>query len=251
MNTPNLSPDELERYTRHLSLPGWGEAGQLKIKAASVLVVGVGGLGSAITLQLAGAGVGKIGLVDDDHVSLSNLQRQVLYETTEMDQPKVEVARTRLTGRNPSIEVETYPLRLTIDHADEIFKPYDLVLDGTDNFAARLVINQACVTLDKPYVFAAANRFDGQLSVFHASRGPCLSCLFPDPYLPDEEPSAEQLAILNSVPAVIGALQAVEAYKLILGMGESLVGRLLLFNALEPSMQIVPVQKRPGCQVCS
>ncbi len=251
MEKLNFTSEELERYTRHLALPDWGEAGQVKLRNAAVLVVGVGGLGSAITLNLAGAGVGRIGLVEDDHVSLSNLQRQVLYKTDDVGQPKIDFAVKQLRERNPHVELEAYPLRLTEDNAVEIIQAYDLVLDGTDNFTTRLVINKICVSLDKPYVFGAVNCFDGQMSMFHTSRGPCLSCLFPNPFLLDKDLPVEKLAILNSVPAVVGSLQANEAYKHILNFGESLAGKLLLFNALQPSIKIIPIQKRAGCQVCS
>ncbi len=240
----------LERYSRHLTLPSWGKKGQKKIKAASILLVGVGGLGSPISLYLAGAGVGRLGLMDDDHVSVSNLPRQVLYSTDEVGQSKVGIAQKRLTRLNPDVEVLAFSERLTDENAPEIIKDFDLVLDGTDNMVTRRIINQTCVRLDKPYIFGAVNRFDGQVSVFHASRGPCLECLFPD--LPEEEreKTEEELAILNTVPAIVGALQVTEALKLILGMADLLVGRLLLFNALEPSIQCIQFQKKDDCKVC-
>jgi len=250
MENIELDATELKRYARHLALPEWGVAGQKKIEKAAVLIVGLGGLGSVASLYLAAAGVGRIGLVDEDLVSLSNLQRQILYATKDIDLPKTALAENRLQELNPNIQLQAYPSRLTKENAVKIIESYDMVIDGTDNFPARLIINETCSCLDKPYIFGAVNSFDGQLSVFHSSRGPCLSCLFPKPPGSNRQPIGEHFAVLNTVPAIIGALQATQAIKLILDMGEPLLGRLLIFNALELSFDIIEIPKRSQCQTC-
>ena len=245
-----LSASEIERYTRHLALPNFGHEGQEQLKAASVLIVGVGGLGSISALYLTLAGVGTVGLIEDDRVSLSNLHRQILYTTDEIDQPKLAVATQKLKQHNPEVDFLNFSHRLTEANAHEIVQRFDLVVDGTDNLITRQVINQTCVDLDKPYVYGAVNLYDGQVSVFHASRGPCLACLFPQ--IPDQqqEKSAEQLAVLNTLPAVVSALQATEAIKLIVGVGKPLVGTLLIYNALNAAMERITIEKNPQCPVC-
>lgn len=233
-----------------MSLPGWGAAGQKKIKKASVLIVGLGGLGSVASLYLAMAGVGRIGMVDEDQVSLSNLQRQILYSTKELGHSKAAVAEKQLRDNNPTIQLQAHSLRLTSENATELIKEYDMVVDGTDNFATRMILNEVCCNLDKPFLYGAVSGFDGQVSVFHASKGPCLNCLFPRPENPPDKSDQKYLAILNTVPAIVGALQATQALKLILGKGELLLGRLLIFNALELSVNTVEIPKMPGCEVC-
>jgi len=250
MHTQNLEPLELERYSRHLALPRFGEQGQLRLKQASVLIVGLGGLGSVSSLYLGAAGVGKIGLIEDDHVSLSNLQRQILYTTDEVGQSKLALAAQNLKAHNPAVAIKTYPHRLTKDNANGIVEAYDLVVDGTDNLVTRRVINQACVALDRPYIYGAVNLFDGQVSVFHAAQGPCWACIFPDNLQEPPAKRPEQLAVLNTVPAVIGALQATEAIKWIVGMGQTLIGRLLIYNALQVSFDRIDIEKNHRCPVC-
>lgn len=239
-----------DRYARHLCLPGWGTAGQNKLQNASVLVIGLGGLGSVASIYLAMAGVGRIGLLDDDSVSLSNLQRQILYSVKNIHHPKAVVAGRRLGEINPNIHLDTYQTRLTRENALDLSQDYDLVLDGVDNYSTRSILNQVCVNVDKPYIYGAVSGFDGHVSVFWASQGPCLRCLFPNPNEIDLEPQKEHHAVLNTVPSIIGALQATEALKLILGIGELLIGQLLLYNALESSFQIVGVPKKQVCPVC-
>ena len=241
---------EVERYARHLSLPGWGDAGQEKVKKASVLVVGLGGLGCVASTYLAMAGVGRIGLVDADKVSLSNLQRQTLYRTKDIGFPKAVLAEKRLRQINPTVDFKAHQQRLTSENAVGLIKNHDLVLDGTDNLSTRLIINQVCCQLDKPYVFGAVSGFDGQASVFQASQGPCLRCLFPNPPGLGIEPTEEQRAVFNTMPSIIGAVQATQAIKLILGRGDRLWGRLLLINVLDLSFQMVEIPKRKHCQVC-
>ncbi|MEM1979516.1 MAG: molybdopterin-synthase adenylyltransferase MoeB, partial [Candidatus Caldarchaeum sp.] len=241
---------EIKRYGRHLIIPEVGMAGQKKLKSARVLVVGAGGLGSPISLYLAAAGVGKIGLVDFDLVDESNLQRQVLYTTRDVKRPKLEVAKEKLTALNPHIEVETYETRLTSENALDIIKDYDIVVDGTDNFPTRYLVNDACVLLGKPNVYGSIFRFDGQVSVFDARRGPCYRCLYPEPPPPGLVPSCAEGGVLGVLPGVIGALQAMETIKLIIGIGEPLVGRLLLFDGLHMSFTELKLRKDPNCVVC-
>ncbi|BAJ50987.1 molybdopterin biosynthesis protein MoeB [Candidatus Caldarchaeum subterraneum] len=248
--TVSLSFEEIKRYGRHLIIPEVGMAGQKKLKAAKVLVVGAGGLGSPISLYLAAAGVGKIGLVDFDLVDESNLQRQVLYTTRDVKRPKLEVAKERLTALNPHIEVETYETRLTSENALDIIKDYDIVVDGTDNFPTRYLVNDACVLLGKPNVYGSIFRFDGQVSVFDARRGPCYRCLYPEPPPPGLVPSCAEGGVLGVLPGVIGALQAMETIKLIIGIGEPLVGRLLLFDGLHMSFTELKLRKDPNCVIC-
>ncbi len=247
---PSLSHEEILRYSRHLLIPEVGLQGQRKLKAASVLVVGTGGLGSPVALYLAAAGVGHIGLVDYDVVDASNLQRQVIHGTSTIDQLKVESARRRLLDLNPDIQVDVYNEVLTSENAMRIAEGYDLIVDGTDNFPTRYLTNDLCVLTGKPNVYASIFRFDGQVSVFDARYGPCYRCLFPEPPPPGLVPSCAEGGVLGVLPGTIGTLQATEAIKLILGIGEPLIGRLLIYNALEMSFEFVKLRKNPQCKVC-
>lgn len=241
---------EISRYARHLILPEVGLAGQRKLKQASVLIVGTGGLGSPIALYLAAAGIGRIGLVDFDHVDESNLQRQVVHATSRLGQPKVLSARAQLLDLNPHIQVDAHPTRLTSANALEVAAPYDLLLDGTDNFASRYLLNDLSVLTHKPYIYGSIFRFEGQVSVFDASRGPCYRCLFPVPPPPGSVPSCADAGVMGVLPGTIGTLQATEAIKLILGIGEPLIGRLLLYDALDSTFQTIRLRKNPACPLC-
>ncbi len=247
---PPLSQDELRRYSRHLILPEVGLQGQRRLKAASVLIVGAGGLGSPLALYLAAAGVGRIGLVDFDRVDASNLQRQILYGSGSVGRPKLEAARERLFDLNPGVRVELHETRLTSANAMEILKDYDVVADGTDNFPTRYLVNDACTLLGKPNVYGSIFRFEGQASVFDARVGPCYRCLYPDPPPPGLVPSCAEGGVLGVLPGVIGLLQGVETLKLLLGVGESLIGRLLLFDALALSFRELTLRKDPDCPLC-
>jgi molybdopterin/thiamine biosynthesis adenylyltransferase/rhodanese-related sulfurtransferase len=227
-----LTPTERVRYARHLTLPSFGEPGQEKLKAGSVLIIGAGGLGSPSSLYLAAAGVGRIGLVDFDDVDITNLQRQVLYGTSDVGAAKLDVARARLLNLNPEIEVVTHPGALMAENALEVLRPYDVIVDGTDNFPTRYLVNDACVLLGKPNVYGSIFRFDGQASVFDARNGPCYRCLYPEPPPPHLVPSCAEGGVLGVLPGVIGTIQAIETIKLLAGIGDSLLGRLLLFDAL-------------------
>jgi adenylyltransferase/sulfurtransferase len=245
-----LDAHEIARYSRHLTLPEVGMEGQLRLRAAGVLLVGVGGLGSPLGMYLAAAGVGRIGLVDFDVVDLSNLQRQILYGTDDIGSPKLQRARARLEQINPHVQIDTHPVRLDADNALEILEGYDLVLDGTDNFPTRFLVNDACVLLGKPNVYGSIFRFEGQVSVFSAPGGPCYRCLYPEPPPPGEIPNCAEGGVLGILPGIIGTLQATEAIKLILGLGDSLVGRLLLFDALEMRFRELGLRRDPDCPVC-
>jgi len=247
---PALSPAELLRYGRHLILPEVALEGQRKLKAASVLIVGAGGLGSPLALYLAAAGVGRLGLVDFDVVDESNLQRQVLYGTASVGLPKLDAARARLQDLNPGVRVDTYATRLTSQNAFEILEPYDVVVDGTDNFPTRYLVNDACALEAKPNVYGSIFRFEGQISVFDAARGPCYRCLYPDPPPPGLVPSCAEGGVLGVLPGVVGTLQAMEAIKLILGLGEPLIGRLMLFDALGMRFRELKLRKDPACPLC-
>lgn len=247
---PELSRDEILRYSRHLLIPEVGLDGQRKLKAASVLVIGTGGLGSPTALYLAAAGVGRIGLVDYDVVDSSNLQRQVIHGTTGIGTLKVESARQRLLDLNPAIQVDTYNEPFTSSNALQIAKDYDVIIDGTDNFPTRYLTNDVCVLLGKPNVYGSIFRFDGQVSVFDARRGPCYRCLFPEPPPPGLVPSCAEGGVLGVLPGTIGTLQATETLKLILDIGQPLIGRLLLFNALDMSFEYVKLKKNLNCKVC-
>lgn len=249
--TADLTQPELLRYSRHLMLPEVGLEGQRKLKAASVLVVGTGGLGSPVCLYLAAAGVGRLGLVDDDVVDVSNLQRQILHSSAATGQPKVESARQRLADLNPEIEIIPYQTRLTSQNALEIAAAYDIIVDGTDNFPTRYLLNDLCVLTGKPYVYGSIYRFDGQVSVFDARRGPCYRCLFPAPPPPHLAPTCADGGVLGILPGTIGSLQATETIKLIIGAGSPLIGKLLLYDALDLSFQQVSLRKNPHCRVCS
>lgn len=245
-----LSREEVLRYSRHLSLPEVTLEGQERLKAARVLCVGAGGLGSPLTLYLAAAGVGTIGIVEFDDVDLSNLQRQVLYATSDVGRPKIEAATERLHGINPSIRIVPHPFRLSADNVMDVVRGYDVVADGTDNFPTRYLVNDACVLAGKPNVYASIFRFDGQVSVFDANRGPCYRCLFPEPPPPGMVPSCAEGGVLGVLPGIVGSLQALEVIKLVLGKGDSLVGRLVLFDALGFTFREIAVHKDPACPVC-
>jgi molybdopterin/thiamine biosynthesis adenylyltransferase/rhodanese-related sulfurtransferase len=239
-----LTTSERARYSRHLILPEIGEAGQEKLKAASVLIVGAGGLGSPVSLYLAAAGVGRIGLVDFDDVDASNLHRQVLYGTSDVGRPKLEAARARLQDLNPEIAIDTYGAALTSENALGIIAGYDIVVDGTDNFATRYLVNDACVLLGKPNIYGSIFRFEGQASVFSATDGPCYRCLYPEPPPPHLVPSCAEGGVLGVLPGVIGTIQATETIKLVTGIGETLVGRLLLFDALRMSFRTLRLKQQ-------
>lgn len=245
-----FSHAEIRRYSRHLIMPEVGMQGQRKLKAASVLLIGTGGLGSPLGLYLAAAGVGRIGLVDYDIVDESNLQRQVVHGTKDIGRPKLDSARDRLRDINPHIQIDGYNEPLTSQNAMDILRPYDVIIDGTDNFPTRYLTNDACVLLGKPNVYGSIFRFEGQASVFYAREGPCYRCLFPEPPPPGLVPSCAEGGVLGVLPGTIGAIQATEAIKLILGIGETLIGRLLLYDALEMSFNFVKLRKNPNCPVC-
>ena len=245
-----LTQDEILRYSRHLIMPEVGVEGQEKLKAANVLLIGTGGLGSPAALYLAAAGVGTLGLVDFDKVDFSNLQRQIIHGTSDVDQPKVESAKKRLAEINPNVKVVTYDERLTRDNVLEILKDYEMVIDGTDNFQTRYLVNDACVFTRKPFVYGSIFRFDGQATVFYPGKGPCYRCLFAEPPPPGMVPSCAEGGVLGILPGVIGVIQATEVVKLILGKGEPLIGRLLLYDALKMSFREVKFRKNPKCPVC-
>ena len=245
-----LSPDERIRYARHLALPGVGEEGQERLKAARVLVVGAGGLGSPVALYLAAAGVGTLGLVDFDEVDVTNLQRQVLYGTGDVGRPKLEAAAARLSDLNPGVRMVPHALCLSSENALDILADYDVIADGTDNFPARYLVNDACVLLGKPNVHASVSRFDGQASVFWAAKGPCYRCLFEEPPPADLVPSCAEGGVLGVLPGLLGTIQATEVLKLLLGLGEPLIGRLLLVDALRMEMRTISTAKNPACAVC-
>jgi sulfur-carrier protein adenylyltransferase/sulfurtransferase len=245
-----LSERERSRYARHLSLPEVGPEGQEKLRGGSVLIVGAGGLGSPAALYLAAAGVGHIGLVDFDHVDESNLQRQVLYDTRSLGQPKLDVASDRLTALNPGVRVSTHGSRLTSANALDILRPYDVIVDGSDNFPTRYLVSDACVFLGKPDVYGSIFRFSGQASVFRSGEGPCYRCLYSEPPPPGLVPSCEEGGVLGVVPGLIGLVQATETIKLLLGMGRTLVGRLLLVDTLQMSFREIAVPRNPDCVVC-
>jgi len=247
---PELSHAEILRYSRHLLIPEVGLAGQKKLLAASALVIGTGGLGSPVALYLAAAGVGRIGLVDFDVVDSSNLQRQIIHGTGTVGTLKVESARARLRDLNPDIHVDIYNEPFTSENAMRIARDYDLLIDGTDNFPTRYLVNDLCVLTGKPDVFGSIYRFDGQASVFYAKEGPCYRCLFSEPPPPGLVPSCAEGGVLGVLPGTIGTIQATEAIKLLLGIGSSLVGRLLLYNALDMSFETIKLKKNPNCKVC-
>jgi sulfur-carrier protein adenylyltransferase/sulfurtransferase len=248
---PAFSHDDLRRYSRHLLLPEVGIAGQKKLRNAKVLLIGAGGLGAPASLYLTAAGVGEIGLVDFDQVDLSNLQRQVLYSTQDVGRPKLTAAKERLEALNPGVRIVPHAELLTSENAMEMFRPYDIIVDGTDNFPTRYLANDAAVLLGKPYVYGSIYRFEGQVSVFDAQRGPCYRCLYPEPPPPDLVPSCAEGGVLGVLPGLIGVLQATETVKLIVGQGTSLIGRLLLFDALGLKFRELTLRKNPHCVLCS
>ena len=247
---PAVSQEELLRYGRHLILPEVGLQGQRRLKASSVLLVGAGGLGSPLALYLAAAGVGRLGIVDFDRVEESNLQRQVLYGTSNLGRAKIEAAEARLADLNPHVEIETHAARLTSENALDLLRRYDVVADGTDNFPTRYLVNDACVLLGKPNAYGSIFRFEGQASVFDARRGPCYRCLYPEPPPPGLVPSCAEGGVLGVLPGVIGMIQGVEILKLLLDLGETLIGRLLLFDALAMRFREVRLEKDPACPIC-
>ena len=250
LSLPDLSVEEILRYSRHLIILDVGLMGQRRLKAARVLIVGAGGLGSPLALYLAAAGVGHLGLVDFDVVDVSNLQRQVLHGTKDVGRSKLESARARLADVNPHVELAPYETVLDSSNALEILKGYDIVIDGTDNFPTRYLVNDACVILGKPNVYGSIFRFEGQASVFATEHGPCYRCLFPEPPPPGMVPSCAEGGVLGVLPGLIGTIQATEAIKLILGIGEPLIGRLLLVDALGARFRTVKLRKNPECPAC-
>jgi molybdopterin/thiamine biosynthesis adenylyltransferase/rhodanese-related sulfurtransferase/molybdopterin converting factor small subunit len=247
---PNLSHEEILRYSRHLILPDVGLEGQKKLKAARVLLVGAGGLGSPAALYLAAAGVGTLGIVDFDVVDKTNLQRQILHGTSAIGTPKLESAAARIHDLNPNVRVEPFETRLTSENALDIIREFDIVADGTDNFPTRYLVNDACVLLGKPNVYGSIFRFEGQASVFYAKQGPCYRCLYSEPPPPGLVPSCAEGGVLGVLPGIIGSIQAMETIKLILGVGEPLIGRLVLFDALKLQFRELKLAKDPDCPVC-
>jgi adenylyltransferase/sulfurtransferase len=247
---PALTNDEVRRYSRHLIMPEVGVEGQRRLKAARVLCIGAGGLGSPASLYLAAAGVGTLGLVDFDTVDFSNLQRQVLYDTADVGRPKLAAAKARLSGLNPEVNVVVHETALKSANALDILSGYDVIVDGADNFPTRYLVNDACVLLGKPNAYGSIFRFDGQASVFAVRGGPCYRCLYPEPPPPGLVPSCAEGGVLGVLPGVVGTIQATEAIKLIIGAGEPLVGRLLLFDALRMSFRTLKLQRDPACPIC-
>jgi len=245
-----LSKEEVLRYSRHLIMPEVGMEGQLKLKQAKVLCIGTGGLGAPLGLYLAAAGVGRIGLVDFDSVDFTNLQRQILFCSTDVGRPKIEAAADRLQGLNPEIQIDRFETHLTSDNALDIMKDYDIIVDGTDNFPTRYLVNDACILLGKPNVYGSIFRFEGQISIFGAPSGPCYRCLYPEPPPPGLVPSCAEGGVLGVLPGIVGAIQAAEALKLIIGKGDPLIGRLLLFDALAMRFRELKLRKNPECPVC-
>ena len=250
MANVELSGEEIRRYGRHLIMPEVGMDGQKKLKAASVLLIGAGGLGSPLGLYLAAAGVGRIGIVDFDVVDYSNLQRQVLHSTKDVGRPKLASAKERLEGINPFVKIETHEMHLSSENALALFADYDIVVDGTDNFPTRYLVNDACVITGKPNVYGSIFRFEGQVSVFATNDGPCYRCLYPEPPPPGLVPSCAEGGVLGILPGIIGTIQANETVKLIIGKGEPLIGRLLLFDALKTKFRELKLRKNPDCPVC-
>src|SRR5713226_9525914 len=245
-----LSKDEILRYSRHLIMPEVGMEGQLKLKQAKVLAIGAGGLGSPLALYLAAAGVGKLGIVDFDVVDFTNLQRQVIHSTANVGRPKLDSAKERIAEINPYVQVDTYEVALTSENALDLFADYDIIVDGTDNFPTRYLVNDACVLMGKPNVYGSIFRFEGQATVFYAKEGPCYRCLYPEPPPPGLVPSCAEGGVLGVLPGVIGVIQAIETVKLILGKGDTLIGRLLLFDALRMKFRELKLRKNPECPIC-
>ncbi|MBN1536157.1 MAG: molybdopterin-synthase adenylyltransferase MoeB [Anaerolineales bacterium] len=246
----DLTPEEMKRYTRHILLPEIGTDGQRKLKASSILVIGGGGLGSPVALYLAATGVGRIGLVDADIVQYSNLQRQVLYGMESLGKLKVEMARQRMLDINSEIQVDVYNELFTLDNALHIADTYDVIIDCSDNFSTRYLSNDLCVLTGKPNIYGAISRFEGQASVFYAKEGPCYRCLFPEPPPPDIRRSIANAGVLGVLPGTIGTIQVTEALKFIMGIGEPLIGRLLIYDALDMTFECVKLRKNPKCKIC-
>jgi adenylyltransferase/sulfurtransferase len=247
---PQLSNEEIKRYSRHLIMPEVGMDGQRRLKAGKVLCIGAGGLGSPAAMYLAAAGVGTIGLVDFDVVDYSNLQRQIIHGTPDVGRSKLQSAKDRLNALNPHVEVKTYEEALSSENALRLFEPYDVILDGTDNFPTRYLTNDACVLLGKPNAYGSIFRFEGQASVFGAKNGPCYRCLYPEPPPPGLVPSCAEGGVLGVLPGVIGVIQATEAIKLLTGIGEPLIGRFLIYDALRMRFRELKLKKDPDCPVC-
>jgi adenylyltransferase/sulfurtransferase len=245
-----LDADEIKRYSRHLIMPEMGMDGQRRLKAGSVLCVGAGGLGSPAAMYLAAAGVGTIGIVDYDVVDFSNLQRQIIHGTPDVGRSKLASAKDRLTAINPHVNIQTYEMALSSENALKLFEPYDVILDGTDNFPTRYLTNDACVLLGKPNAYGSIFRFEGQASVFGAKDGPCYRCLYPEPPPPGLVPSCAEGGVLGVLPGVIGVIQATESIKLLTGIGEPLVGRFLIYDALKMRFRELKLRKDPECPVC-
>ena len=248
--TENLTNEEILRYSRHLIMPEVGMEGQLKLKKAKVLLIGTGGLGAPLGLYLAAAGVGQLGLVDFDVVDFTNLQRQVTFGSTDVGKPKSEAARARLSNLNPDIQVQAFETKLTSANALELFRDFDIIVDGTDNFPTRYLVNDACVLLGKPNVYGSIFRFEGQVTIFGMPGGPCYRCLYPEPPPPGLVPSCAEGGVLGVLPGIVGSIQAMETIKLILGSGRNLTGRLLLFDALEMGFREFKLRKNPKCPMC-
>src|SRR6476646_9906078 len=247
---PELTTDDLSRYSRHLILPEVGIEGQQKLKAARVLCVGTGGLGSPLAFYLAAAGIGTLGLVDFDVVDASNLQRQIIHSTKDIGRKKLDSAAEKLLALNPALNIVKHDTMLSSANAMDILKDYDIVADGTDNFPTRYLVNDACVLLNKPNAYGSIFRFDGQASVFATEGGPCYRCLYPEPPPPGLVPSCADGGVLGVLPGIIGTIRATEAIKLIIGTGESLAGRLLLFDALAMSFRTMKLRRDPSCPIC-
>src|SRR5437016_6070736 len=245
-----LTNDEYKRYSRHLIMPEVGVDGQRKLKASKVLCIGAGGLGSPVAMYLAAAGVGTLGIVDFDTVDFSNLQRQILHGTPDVGRPKLASAKDKLHALNPEIDIETYEVALSSQNAMKLFEPYDIIVDGTDNFPTRYLVNDACVLLGKPNAYGSIFRFEGQASVFATKEGPCYRCLYPEPPPPGLVPSCAEGGVLGVLPGIIGVIQATEAIKLILGVGEPLNGRFLIYDALKMRFRELKLRKDPDCPVC-
>lgn len=246
----SLSTEELQRYSRHMTLPEFGREGQEKLKASSVLVVGAGGLGSPVSMYLAAAGVGRIGMVDFDRVEASNLQRQLLYGSSDVGRPKLAAARERIRDLNPHVEVTPHETRLTSDNALEIIDEYDIVADGTDNFPTRYLVNDACVLTGTPNVYASIFRFEGQVSIFATPEGPCYRCLYEEPPPPGLVPSCAEGGVLGVLPGLVGTLQATEVIKYLAGIGDPLIGRLLVIDAMGMNFRELTLRHNPDCPAC-
>jgi adenylyltransferase/sulfurtransferase len=245
-----LTPKEIERYSRHLVIPEVGIEGQQKLKLAKVLMIGAGGLGSPVGMYLAAVGVGKLGIVDFDKVSFSNLQRQIIFSTEDIGKSKASLAAERLSSINPNVEIKIYDTKLTKDNALEIIKDYDIVADGSDNFATKYLVNDACVLLGKPFVSASILRFEGQVSFFNPKTGPCYRCLYPEPPAKGDVPTCEEGGVLGVLPGIIGSIQANEVIKYIIGKGSLLMGRLLMLDALNMRFREIKFEKNPDCPAC-